>query len=258
MIYLKNPSEIKKMTQGGKILSEVLDIVLTNIKSGIRLSQLDELAESEIRKRSAFPSFKKVKGYKWSICSCVNEEVVHGIPDDYMIRNNDIVSIDCGVYYLGFHTDAAWSIRVKENCSSNDEVDLFLSTGKKALSEAIKKIQVGNYIYDISSAIEEIVKEAGYSPVRTLVGHGIGKNLHEDPEVPCFTRGKREKTAEIVPGMVLAVEIIYNKGGSDVIYQGNDGWTIVTKDGKISGLFEATVAATNHGCLVLTPFGKFG
>ena len=127
-----------------------------------------------------------------------------------------------------------------------------MDVGKEALSQAIEKVKIGNYIYDISSAIQKEVEKSGYSVVRSLVGHGVGKNLHEEPEIPGFVKGKREKTPRITEGMVLAIEIIYNMGNPEVIYQGNDGWTIVTKDGKISGLFEATVVATPHGCLILT------
>lgn len=256
MIHLKSPQEIEIMRTGGKILHDVLQSVLKEVKVGVTLSYLDKLAENLIISSAASPSFKKVKGYKWTICACVNDVVVHGIPTDYKIAEGDVVGIDCGVYHQGFHTDAAWTVRGQRlevrGQSKKDEIDKFISIGEEAFRQAIKQVKLGNYIYDISKAIQDNVEGAGYSVVKTLVGHGVGKKLHEEPEIPCFTKGKREMTPEIVPGMVLAIEVIYNMGSKEVVYKGNDGWTIATKDGKISGLFEATVASTTHGCLVLT------
>ncbi|MCJ7740731.1 type I methionyl aminopeptidase [Candidatus Microgenomates bacterium] len=251
MIHLKSPQEIKIMKESGQILSAVLRDVLSKAAVGVTLLDLDLGAEKEIIKRGGEPSFKKVKGYHWTLCTCLNEAVVHGIPNDYVIRDGDVVGIDCGVYYKGYHSDAAWTVKIGQN--GNGEVDRFLKTGQRALEQAISKVKIGNYIWDISKEIEDVVEGAGYSVVQTLVGHGVGKKLHEDPAVPGFVGQKREKTPKICEGMVLAVEVIYNMGSPEVIYRGNDGWTIVTKDGKISGLFEATVAATIHGGLVLTP-----
>lgn len=267
MIHLKTPTEIDIMRRGGKILRRVLLTLLTRAKPGVSLLDLDKLAESMILSVGAEPSFKHVKGYKWTICACVNDVVVHGIPTGYCLKTGDKLGIDCGVYYDGFHTDAAWTIKIKnvtasagsrnggeklKNKNENNEVDRFLAVGEKALSSAIKQVKVGNYIYDISKAIQENVEKNGYSTVKNLVGHGIGRDLHEAPEVPCFVKNKREKTAKISPGMALAIEVIYNMGEDEVRHKGSDGWTIATKDGKISGLFEATVVATPHGCLILT------
>jgi methionyl aminopeptidase len=252
MIQLKTPAEIEIMKQGGKILKDVLRLILQQVKAGVPLKSLDKFAEEQIIARGGQPSFKKVEGYHWTICGCVNEVVVHGIPSAYVLRACDAVGIDCGVYYKGFHTDAAWTVRVKDENTIQDNVDKFIETGKIALDRAIKQVQSGNYIYDISAAIESTIIRAGYCVVRTLTGHGVGRKLHENPEVPGFVHGIRENTPKIVPGMTLAIEVIYNMGGPEVVYRGDDAWTIVTKDGKISGLFEATVAATTHGCIVLT------
>jgi methionyl aminopeptidase len=256
MIHLKTPTEIDIMRRGGKILRRVLLTLLTRAKLGVSLLDLDKLAESMILSAGAEPSFKHVKGYKWTICVCVNDVVVHGIPTGYCLKTGDKLGIDCGVYYDGFHTDAAWTIKIKneklKNKNENNEVDRFLAVGEKALSSAIKQVKVGNYIYDISKAIQENVEKNGYSTVKNLVGHGIGRNLHEAPEVPCFVKNNREETAKISSGMALAIEVIYNMGEDKVKYKGSDGWTITTKDGKISGLFEATVVAIPHGCLILT------
>ena len=256
MISLKSGEEIVIMQEGGRILKKVLKDSLAEVKPGVTLASLDKFAERKIHEFKAEPSFKKVPGYNFTICSCVNDVVVHGIPTDYVIKEEDIVGIDCGVYYKGFHTDAASTIKVKSlnlKAQINDkEVENFLSIGNRALLEAIKQVRSGNYIYDISQAIQNTIENAGYSVVRTLVGHGIGKNLHEEPEVPGFIKEKKEKTVKLNIGMVLAIEVIYNMGTSEVRYKGNDGWTIATKDGKISGLFEKTVALTPHGSLVLT------
>lgn len=251
MIHLKTLPEIETMKKGGVILSEVLTVLLNNAKKGISLANLEKIASEELVKRGAQPSFKKVKGYHWTICTSVNDVVVHGIPDDYLLKDGDIVGIDCGAYYQGFNTDAAWTIEIGNN--KNEKTNSFLSTGQKALSLAIREVKLGNYIYDISSVIQETIEGAGYSIVEILVGHGIGKKLHEEPEIPGYIKGSREETPKIVSGMALAIEIIYNMGGKEVVYKNDDGWTIGTKDGKLSGLFEATVVASPHGCLVLTP-----
>ncbi len=250
MIHLKTVEEIEKMKKGGKILHDVLRILVEEAKPGVSLISLDQMAEKLIVERGGTSSFKRVKGYHWTICSCVNDVVVHGIPDEYKIKTGDIVGIDCGVYYEGFHTDAAWTVSVGNNDS---KVKKFLDTGEAAFRKAISQVKLGNYIYDISRAIQDTVeKEGGYGVSRTLVGHGVGRQLHEEPEVPGYVSNHRESTSKLVPGLVIAIEVIYNMGSPDVVYKGNDGWTIVTKDGKISGLFEATVAVTSHGCVVLT------
>ena len=251
MIDYKTDEEIEIMRKGGIILSEVMDLLLRTAKVGVSMAELDRLAESEIEKRGAEPSFKKVPGYKWSICACINEIVVHGIPGNYKIRAGDAVGIDCGVYYEGFHTDVSWTIRVGHG--SNDKaIDRFLEVGEKALRNALRQVRTGNYIFDVSRAIQTEVEGANFSVVKSLIGHGVGRSLHEEPEIPGVARGKRRESIPIKQGMVLAIEVIYNMGGSDVIYKGNDGWTIKTKDDKISGLFEATVGVSNHGVLLLT------
>ena len=251
MIDYKKDNEIKIMQEGGLILTEIMNLLLDRARVGVSMIELDRLAEKEIIQRGGEPSFKKVPGYKWSICACVNEVVVHGIPDNYQIKAGDAVGIDCGVYYNGFHTDASWTVRVGSG-SQDGALDRFLASGRKALTSALKEVVPGNYIYDVSKAIQTEVESAGYSVVKSLIGHGVGRSLHEEPEIPGFTRGQREDTVMIKPGLVAAVEVIYNMGGADVVYKGNDGWTIKTKDDKISGLFEATVGVSNHGVLLLT------
>ena len=195
-----------------------------------------------------------VAGYYWATCINVNDGVVHGIPKKSVVfKKGDVVSVDAGFFYKGFHTDTSFSIALEPT----KQVKKFLLTGEIALRKAIKAMQVGGKIYDISSRIQEAVEANGYSPIRALVGHGIGRSLHEEPQIPCFRIGEREESLELVPGMVFAIEVMYTAGSGDVVRE-SDGWTISTADGKISALFEETVALTRSGPLVLTVASNFG
>ena len=256
MIDIKTQEEIEVMAKGGKILSDVLREVLKHVKPGVSGLKLDLLAEKLIVQKGGEPGFKKVKNYKHALCVCVNDVVVHGIPTDYKFKEGDLVTIDCGVYYKGFHTDSAHTVRVQRSgagkVQNSDEVDRFLETGKKALEKAIKVARVGNRIGHISKTIQDVVEGAGYSVVRSLIGHGVGRNLHEEPEIPGFLEGPIEETPLLKKGMTIAIEVIYNRGKPDVVYANSDGWTIKTKDGSLSGVFERTVAITEKGSVVLT------
>lgn len=256
MIDIKTESQIKDMAIGGKILASVLFEVLSHAKPGVTELELDSLAEKLIGEKGGEPGFKKVKGYNHTICSCINEVVVHGVPTSRKLKDGDVLCIDCGVFYNGFHTDMAESIRVRSSESGDqkeEEIDRFLKTGERALDEAIKVAKVGNRIEDISKVIQNIVeKEGGYSVVRSLVGHGVGRQLHEEPEVPGFLDKKIENTPLLKSGMTIAIEVIYNMGRPDVVYANKDGWTIRSKDNSISAVYERTVAITNNGPLVLT------
>ncbi|MFZ5365671.1 MAG: type I methionyl aminopeptidase [Patescibacteria group bacterium] len=253
MIPLKSKKEIEIMVEGGKRLRQVLEHVLKNLKPGITTLQLDKQAEEKILAFGGKPSFKMVPGYAWATCITVNEEVVHGIPGERKIKEGDVVGVDMGMYYKGFHTDMAETIKIKNEKLKikNEETERFLETGRKALEEAIKMAKAGNYLGQISKTIEGEIKKAGFSPVRALTGHGIGRILHEEPQIPCFLEGRVEKTPKLKKGMTLAIEVIYNLGLPEVVLT-SDGWTIKTKDGKISGLFEETVAVTANDPLVLT------
>lgn len=253
MINIKTPKDLEIMQKGGEILSSVMLALIKNVKPGVSEIELDVLAEKLITKNGAEPGFKKVEGYKYSICVSTNDVVVHGIPTDYKLKDGDVIGIDCGVYYGGFHTDMSETVRVRssELRVKNDEIDTFLKTGKKALNEAIKQAKIGNHVGDISKTIEDIVEPNGYSVVKSLVGHGVGKELHEEPEVPGYLIGKVEDTPKLKEGMVIAVEVIYNMGGPDLVLAA-DGWTLKTKDGSLGGLFERTVAITKNGPLVIT------
>ncbi len=246
MINIYSPEDLATIRAGGKILASVLQQTLAKVALGVATLELDRFADQLIAAAGATPSFKMEKGYHFATCMCVNDMVVHGIPTDYQLQKGDRLGVDLGVYYQGFHTDASWSVMVGGEASD------FLSTGEKALNLAIEKCVPGNHIGDISKTIQEVVEGKGYSCVKQLVGHGVGRLLHEDPEIPCFLRGEIENTPEIKEGMVLAVEVIYNQGQSPVIYANNDGWTIATRDGSLSGLFEHTVAVTKTGPEILT------
>lgn len=248
MIQIKSPDDISKMRDGGKILATVLQQTLFHAKPGITTFELDKFADNLIASFGAKPSFKMEKGYSFATCMCLNDIVVHGIPTGAVLKSGDILGIDAGVFYKGFHTDASWTIEINSSFPNP-----FLSTGQKALEEAIKVCKIGNRVGQISQKIQEIVEGGGYSCVKQLVGHGVGQKLHEDPEIPCFLRGRIGNTPLIQEGMVFAVEIIYNQGKSPIVYQNDDGWTIVTRDGLPSGLFEHTVAITPQGPCILTP-----
>lgn len=255
MMSIKTDKEIRTMAEGGRILAEVLNEVLKQAKLGVSELELDRLAEKLIREKGAEPGFKKVKGYNHSICVSTNDVVVHGVPTSYRLKEGDVIGIDCGVYYKGFNTDAAHTVQIQKSKFKSqklDEVDRFLSTGKRALGEAIKQAKTGNRVGHISKTVQRIVERAGYSVVRTLVGHGVGRNLHEEPEVPGFLAGSISKTPLLLEGMTIAIEVIYNMGRKDVVYANNDGWTIKTKDGSLSAVFEKTIAVTREGPLILT------
>ncbi len=256
MINIKTEEQIKIMTVSGHILAETLFEVLKHIKPGVSEIELDKLADKLIVEKGGEPGFKKVNGYHHATCISTNDVVVHGIPSDYKLKKGDVIGIDCGVYYKGFHTDMSETVRVENQKSKiknqKDEVDKFLQTGKKALEEGIKAAKLGNHVGDISKAIQDIVESNGYSIVRSLVGHGVGRDLHEEPEVPGYLSGNINKTPALKEGMVIAVEVIYNMGKNEVVLANNDGWTIKTKDGSFSGVFERTIAITEKGTVILT------
>lgn len=259
MIHIKTKDEIGKMEIAGKILAQVMFAILEEIKPGVSELEIDALAEKLILEKGGEPGFKKVKGYRHTICVATNEVVVHGIPGEYRFREGDVVCIDAGVYYQGYHSDMAETILVSTvdsqqlTIDKEKEKERFLEIGKKALGAGIAAAVGGNRIGDISKAIQDIVEvEGGYSVVRSLIGHGVGRQLHEEPEVPGFLSRPIAKTPELVPGMTIAIEVIYNMGRPDVVYANSDGWTIRSKDRSISAVFERTVLITEGNSVVLT------
>lgn len=252
MIDIKTKKEIAIMTRSGRILADVLFQVMDAIKPGVSELEIETLAERLIREKGGEPGFQRVEGYKYATCISTNDVVVHGIPTSYVFKPGDLVGVDCGVYLEGFHTDMAESVFIPGG-ANDKKIAAFLNIGKKALAAGIAQATAGNRVGHISKAIQEIVEgEGGYSIVRSLIGHGVGRELHEEPEVPGFLDGKIEDTVPLVPGMTIAVEIIYNMGKYDVVYKNRDGWTISSKDKSLSGLFERTVLIAKNGPVVLT------
>lgn len=255
MIPLKTEIEIEMMREGGKKLARVKNSLEEAVGAGVKASEIEGLAVSLIKKEGAEPSFKMVPGYSWATCINVNEGLVHGIPEpDMVFKKGDLVSVDVGMFYKGFHTDTSFSLAI----DPTPEVARFLKVGKEALKLAIDRMLPGRHIWDISGTIEETVKAAGYTPIRALVGHGVGKELHEEPQIPCFLprsnrgeSGNVEDSPKIEAGMVFAIEVMYAAGDPNVV-QMPDGWTISMRDGKISGLFEETVAALASGPQIIT------
>lgn len=253
MKHIKTQSEIAIMDRAGKMLGEVLEETLKAVKPGVTEIELDRLADRLILEKGGFPGFKKVKGYVNAICVATNDVVVHGIPKERVLKDGDIIAVDCGVYLEGFHSDMAETVIVGK--TNDKKIHRFLELGKASMYAGIAKAVPGNHVGDISKAIQDIVeKEGGYSVTRSLVGHGVGHELHEDPQIPGYLKGEIAKTPKLEAGMTIAVEVIYNMGGRDVEYEGSDDWTIVTRDGSLSAVFERTIVITKTGPKLLTAF----
>lgn len=253
----KTQKEIEIMDRAGKMLGEVLFETLKQVKPGVTELELDTFADKLILEKGGFPGFKKVPGYHHAICVATNDVVVHGIPKKRVLKDGDIIAIDAGVYLEGFHSDMAETVMVTSpgaKIEYKPEILEFLKAGKDAMYAGIRQAKPGNHVGDISQAIQEIVEGNGSSVVRSLVGHGVGHDLHEDPQIPGYLKGKIEKTPLLYPGMTIAVEVIYNMGKKEVEYEGSDDWTIVTKDGSLSGVFERTIVITEKGPKLLTAF----
>lgn len=248
MIYLKTDQEIELIKKSGLVLGKAHAEVAKWIKPGVTTKQLDTIAEQYIRDNKGTPSFKGYNGFPASLCMSVNEIVVHGIPSNYELRDGDIVSIDCGVKLNGYHSDSAYTYPIGE---VREDVLALLRRTKRSLYLGVEKAFDGMRIGDIGFAIQDYVEQFEYSVVRELVGHGVGKNLHESPEVPNY--GKRGKGVKLKEGMVLAIEPMINMGKKAVV-QERDGWTIRTIDRMPSAHYEHTVAVRKGKVEVLTTF----
>lgn len=248
MVLKKTSHQLDLMRQSGQISAKALRKVLESVKVGVNLLTLEKIAQDEILNWGGQPSFKTVQGYKWATCLTVNQEVVHGLPRDYRLKKGDLLSIDLGTVFKGWHTDVAWSVVV-----SDKEKEKFLALGQEALWVGVKQAVAGKTIGNISHSIQTKVEGANYSVVRSLVGHGIGRNLHEEPEVPGV--GQAGVGLILEAGMTLAIEVIYTNGGPEVVLE-DDGWTISTKDGSLGGLFEMTVVVGKDQAEVLTDWRK--
>jgi methionyl aminopeptidase len=249
VIFLKSPGEIEKMAKSGRIVAKVLEELKDVAAIGVTTKEIEDFADERIRALGGVPAFKGYRGYPASVCTSVNEQVVHGIPSQRVLKGGDIVSIDIGVYMDGFYGDGA--ITVPIGTVDRESAELIRVT-EEALYLGIQSAVEGNRLYDISSAIQRHVEENGFSVVRLFVGHGIGRELHEEPQVPNY--GAPGQGPRLKRGMTLAIEPMVNAGGHEVIVL-DDGWTAVTKDGKKSAHFEHTVLVTSDKPRILTKYG---
>jgi len=234
------------MAEACRIVAEVLEGIKRSVAPGIRTVELDEYTEAFIISRGARPAFKGYRGYPASVCTSINEQVVHGIPSSNRLREGDIISLDIGVHYRGFYGDAALTLPVGKVSAHAERL---LAVTEESLYRGIEKAVPGNRLSDVSAAIQECVEQEGFTVVRNFVGHGIGRDLHEEPQIPNF--GKPGQGPELREGMTLAIEPMVNAGGWEVMIL-DDGWTAVTKDGSLSAHFEHTIAITEDGNVILT------
>lgn len=246
MIITKTPRELDIMREAGRIVALTHQELAKHIEPGITTNKLDEIAEEFILSMDAFPSFKGYNGFRGSICVSVNEELVHGIPGDRQLNNGDIISIDIGAKYKGYHGDSAWTYPVGEIDEATKEL---LEVTEESLFKGLEEAKPGVRLSNISHAIQSFVEPKGFSIVREYVGHGVGQELHEDPQIPHY--GPPNKGPRLRPGMVLAVEPMVN-AGERYVRTLADNWTVVTEDGKMCAHFEHTIAITDEGFEILT------
>jgi methionyl aminopeptidase len=246
MIIIKSLREIDLLKRSNSVIAEVFLELKPMVEPGVMTRDLDRVAEEVIRSRRALPAFKGYRGFPASICASINEEVVHGIPGERKLKEGDIVSLDVGVISNGYYGDAAITLPVGR---VDQESSRLLDVTRRALDIGIEQARTGNRLFDISHAIQSWVEGSGFSVVRDFVGHGIGKNLHEEPQIPNF--GAPHQGPRLEKGMVFALEPMVNAGGFDVKVL-SDGWTVVTADGKRSAHFEHTVAITDNGAEILS------
>jgi methionyl aminopeptidase len=246
VIIRKSPQEIEQMARAGALVAETIALVGDQLEPGVSMVELDRIAEEHIRSKGGVPTSKGYKGYPAALCISPNTMVVHGIPTEYRTREGDIVSIDLGVTLGGFVADSAYTFPVGD---VDAEAQRLLDVGQDALAAGIEQARPGNRLSDISHAVQTVTEEAGFSVVRSLVGHGVGRSYHEDPQIPNF--GPPGRGPVLAEGMTLAIEPMINAGAPD-IYLHEDEWSISTADGSLSVHFEHTVAITETGPRILT------
>lgn len=246
MIVLKSQLELDVMRKGGRILASTMDVLIDKIRPGITTRELDETAEDNLRAHNAIPAFKGYRGYPCCICASINSEVVHGIPSEKKLIEGDIISIDIGARHEGYYTDTAVTVGVGKISAEKQRL---IDITREVLNVGVEKMNTSNRLSDICAGIQHAVEKEGFSVVRDFVGHGIGAELHEDPQIPNF--GIPGQGPRIQEGMVFAIEPMVNAGAGDVCV-GDDGWTVKTADGKPSAHFEHTVALTEKGTEILT------
>jgi methionyl aminopeptidase len=257
VIVYKSPEEVGKMRLAGRIVAGTIDRVLAAVRPQVTTAELDRVAETYIRERGATPSFRGYRGgaaaappFPGSICTSLNEEIVHGIPSERRVNEGDLLKLDFGAIWEGFHGDSAVTVIVGDAASADAEK--LVRVTEEALEAGISQIRPGGRLSDIGAAIEQVAKGAGFEVVREYVGHGIGRSLHEEPQIPNY--GKPGRGPVLKPGLVLAVEPMVNVGGWETQVL-PDGWTVVTEDGSLSAHFEHTIAVTEEGHEVLTARG---
>jgi methionyl aminopeptidase len=246
VIIRKAPAEIDRMARAGVVVADTLALIGERARPGVTTEELDELADNFIRSRGGVPTFKGYRGYPASICASPNDMVVHGIPGPYALREGDLLSIDVGVTLDGFVADSAYTFPIGE---ISPEAERLLEGCQAALAAGIDQCRVGNRLSDISHAIQRVTEEHGYSVVRSLVGHGVGRSMHEEPQIPNF--GEPGRGPLLSEGMTFAIEPMINAGGAEVVLH-DDEWSISTADDSLSAHFEHTVAITDEGPRILT------
>lgn len=246
MVILKQPGEIEKMGASNLVVAEILRELKKAVKPGVTTRELDRMAEDLSLKRKIRPAFKGYMGYPFSLCTSINDEVVHGLPSDRVLLDGDIISLDFGVFQEGYYGDAAITVPVGR---ISDTAARLLRITEEGLYEAIREARAGNRLGDISAAVQTHVEAAGFSVVRDFVGHGIGRSLHEDPQIPNY--GVRGRGIELKVGMVLAIEPMVNEGTYKVKVKSDD-WTVITEDAGLSAHFEHSVAITESGPIILS------
>jgi methionyl aminopeptidase len=248
MIVKKSPAEIDKMARAGEILVRTMDLLAGKIRPGVTTEDLDQAAERFIRSQGATPAFKGYRGFPGSICASPNDMVVHGIPGRVKLSRGDILSVDIGVVYQGWVADAARTFGVGE---ISPVAAKLLDVTRESLFKAVEQCRPGNHLGDIGAAVQQHVEAGGFSVVRSLVGHGIGREMHEEPQIPNY--GAPGKGVLLEPGMVLAVEPM-TTAGRHMVRMGDDGWAIYAQDGSLTAHFEFTIAVTEDGPRILTPW----
>ncbi len=246
MIIRKSPAEIEAMARAGRVVVETLERIGDAIAPGVTTAELDELAEEFIRGQDGVPTFKGYRGFPGSICASPNSMVVHGIPGSYRLEDGDVISIDVGVTLDGFVADSAFTFPVGD---IDPEAQRLLDVGQAALAAGIAAALPGHHVGDISAAVQTTTESAGFSVVRSLVGHGVGRSMHEEPQVPNY--GEPGHGPKLSPGTTIAIEPMITAGGEDV-FVATDGWSISTRDGSLAAHFEHTVAITQDGPRILT------
>jgi methionyl aminopeptidase len=246
MIIRKSPHELETMARAGEVVASTLALIGGHIRPGVATAELDRLADEHIRSHGGVPTFKGYRGYPASICASPNAMIVHGIPGGYTLNEGDVLSIDVGVTLGGFVADSAFTFPVGE---ISTDAERLLEAGRAALAAGIAQARAGNRLSDISHAVQATTEQAGFSVVRTLVGHGVGRSMHEEPQIPNF--GAPGRGPALQPGMTLAIEPMINAGRPEIVVE-DDNWSISTEDGSLSAHFEHTVAITENDPWILT------